>query len=89
MTYPLFIGTLGVPELMIILAICILLFGAKKVPQLLKGVGESVREFKGALRTGNEAKEDLIEELEEEMNLDNLSPRERRKFENLARKASR
>ena len=86
---PLFIGTLGIPELLIILAICILLFGAKKVPQLLKGVGESIKEFKGALRSGHKAADEVLEDLGEDMNFDNLSAREKRKFETLAKKAAR
>jgi sec-independent protein translocase protein TatA len=80
---PLFIGTLGVPELLIILAICILLFGAKKVPQLLKGVGESVREFKGALRQGNEAADEAFEGLDDELDMSKLSRRERRRLRKL------
>lgn len=39
---------LGGPELLIILAVLILLFGAKKLPELAKGLGKSVNEFKKA-----------------------------------------
>ena len=38
----------GGPELLIILAVLILLFGAKKLPELAKGLGRSVNEFKKA-----------------------------------------
>jgi sec-independent protein translocase protein TatA len=38
----------GAPELLIILAIIALLFGGKKLPELSKGLGESIRELKGA-----------------------------------------
>lgn len=41
-----FIGTLGTPELLVILGIIILLFGAKKIPQLAKGLGSSLTEFR-------------------------------------------
>ena len=41
---------LGGPELMIILVIILLLFGGSKLPQLAKGLGESVREFKKAAK---------------------------------------
>lgn len=39
---------LGGPELLIILAVLILLFGAKKLPELAKGLGKSMSEFKKA-----------------------------------------
>lgn len=42
------IGPLGTTELLLILAVVILLFGAKKLPELAKGLGKSVREFKKA-----------------------------------------
>ncbi len=44
--YPLFIGTVGVPELLIIAFILILLFGAKKLPQLMTGIGQGIRGLK-------------------------------------------
>ncbi|MBL9203643.1 MAG: twin-arginine translocase TatA/TatE family subunit [Opitutaceae bacterium] len=39
---------LGGPELLLILAVVLLLFGAKKLPELAKGLGRSVKEFKKA-----------------------------------------
>lgn len=36
---------LGVGELVLILGVCVLMFGSKKIPQLAKGMGEAVREF--------------------------------------------
>ncbi len=41
---------LGGPELLIILVILLLLFGGAKLPQLAKGLGESIREFKKAAK---------------------------------------
>jgi sec-independent protein translocase protein TatA len=50
----LLIGTPGMPELLIILAIILLLFGSTRLPQLAKGLGKSIREFKkGANETGD------------------------------------
>lgn len=42
------IGPFGTTELLLILAVVILLFGAKKLPELAKGIGKSVKEFKKA-----------------------------------------
>ena len=41
---------LGGPELMIILVIILLLFGGAKLPQLAKGLGQSIKEFKNAAK---------------------------------------
>ena len=43
-----FIGTLGMQEMMIIFLIILLLFGAKKIPELARGVGKGMGEFKKA-----------------------------------------
>ena len=48
-------GSLGVPELLIILAIVLLIFGYSRLPQLGKGLGQSIRNFRQGLRGGNEA----------------------------------
>lgn len=39
---------LGTPELIIIALILVLLFGGKKIPEFIKGLGEAVKEFKKA-----------------------------------------
>lgn len=41
-------GALGTPELLIILAVVILLFGARKLPELSRSVGQSIQEFRKA-----------------------------------------
>lgn len=41
-------GNLGPTELLIVLAIIVVLFGGAKLPQLAKGLGEGIREFKKA-----------------------------------------
>ena len=43
---------LGLPELLVILVIVILIFGAGKIPQLGKGLGEGIRNFKDSMREG-------------------------------------
>lgn len=44
------------PELVIILAILVLLFGAKKLPELSKGVGDSMRELRKGLKDDEKEK---------------------------------
>jgi sec-independent protein translocase protein TatA len=47
-------GSLGMGELLVILVIVILIFGVNKIPQLGKGLGEGIRNFKSAMKTGEE-----------------------------------
>lgn len=42
----LLIGPLGTPEIIIIALIVLLLFGGKKIPELMRGIGKGVRSFK-------------------------------------------
>jgi sec-independent protein translocase protein TatA len=42
--------SIGLPELLVILVVAVLLFGGKKIPELAKGLGEGIRNFKGALK---------------------------------------
>ncbi len=44
-------GSLGLPELLIILAIVVLIFGVNKLPRLGKGLGEGIRNFKDSVKT--------------------------------------
>jgi len=48
---------LGPTELIIILLIVILLFGAKKIPEIAKGLGKGIKDFKGAMKDGDAAEE--------------------------------
>jgi sec-independent protein translocase protein TatA len=48
MTLAMLIG-LGINELLVILLIVLVLFGASRVPQLMRGLGQGIREFKGAM----------------------------------------
>jgi len=43
--------TIGLPELVVILVVAVLLFGGKKIPEVAKGLGEGIKNFKNALKT--------------------------------------
>ena len=46
------LGRVGIPELMIILMIVILIFGANRLPEIGKGIGKGIRNFKEATKEG-------------------------------------
>lgn len=48
--HPLFIGSLGLTELLIILFIIVLIVGGKKLPQLGAGLGEGIKNFKNSIK---------------------------------------
>ena len=59
------LGSIGMPELIIGLVVILLLFGAKRVPELARGLGSGVREFKKGTQEGeveDKAKEKTDEE---------------------------
>lgn len=58
MVQPFFLGMLGTNEIIIILVIVLLLFGGRKIPELMRGLGKGVREF-------NDAKTNVKKEIEE------------------------
>jgi sec-independent protein translocase protein TatA len=59
----LFIGSIGATEWILILLAILLLFGGKKIPELMRGVGQGIREF-------NNAKNNVKKEIEEGMKED-------------------
>ena len=46
-------GSLGLPELLVILVIVVLIFGANRLPQLGKGVGSAIKNFKEGMTEGS------------------------------------
>lgn len=46
MIAPLFIGGIGMQEVLLIALVVLLFFGGKKIPELMKGIGKGVRSFK-------------------------------------------
>ena len=55
------LGMLGTNEIIVILIIVLLMFGGKKIPELMRGLGRGVREF-------NDAKTNVKKEIEESAN---------------------
>jgi sec-independent protein translocase protein TatA len=45
-------GRIGMPELLIILVIIVVIFGANRLPELGRGIGKGIRNFKDATREG-------------------------------------
>lgn len=56
---PLFIGGIGLQEVLLIAIVILLLFGGKKIPELMKGLGKGIRSFKEGLNDiGNDDEKD-------------------------------
>lgn len=58
---PLFIGGIGMQEVLLIALVVLLSFGGKKIPELMKGIGKGVRSFKEGM---NEMKQEIETEPE-------------------------
>lgn len=63
----LFLGGLGMSEIIIIALVVLLFFGGKKIPELMKGIGKGVRSFKDGLN-------DVEKEVGEIKEMDNAKP---------------
>ena len=51
----LFINKFGVPGIILILAVVLLLFGGKKIPELMLGLGKGIKEFKDGTKSEEES----------------------------------
>jgi sec-independent protein translocase protein TatA len=60
-------GSIGMPELIIGLVVILLLFGAKRVPELARGLGSGVREFKKGQQEGEVEKKEEEEKKDEQL----------------------
>lgn len=67
MTNLLFIGGLGMQEILLIVLVVLLFFGGKKIPELMKGLGKGVRSFKDGM---NEVEAELKENINERKTAD-------------------
>jgi sec-independent protein translocase protein TatA len=63
----LFIGGLGMQELLVIGMFVLIFFGAKKVPEFMKGLGKGMREFKEGI---NDVKKDIEQSTQETKKVD-------------------
>ena len=61
----LFLNNLGMGEIVIIALIVLLLFGGRKIPELMRGIGKGVRSFKEGI---NDVKEEINKPLEDDKN---------------------
>jgi sec-independent protein translocase protein TatA len=62
-----FIGNIGGPSFILIILVIILLFGAKRIPELARGLGRGIREFKDATK---EIQDDIEEGLKDKKRKD-------------------
>jgi sec-independent protein translocase protein TatA len=54
----LFLGSLGMQEILVIGLVLLVLFGARKIPEFMKGLGKGVREFKDGIKEVKKDAED-------------------------------
>ena len=77
-------GWLGGYEIILIVAVILLLFGAKKLPELAKGLGKGIRDFKSAAEDSELAKDlkDVASEINEvKKDVDKINPKKAFKIE--------
>ena len=61
---------LGVGEIILVLALLVLLFGAKRIPQIARGLGEGIRNFRTSVRDGEEGTDRLEDGSDDPRRLD-------------------
>ena len=66
MTTTLFIGGIGMQEVVLIALVVLLFFGGKKIPELMKGLGKGVRSFKEGMNDIEQAIRDTKDTADEE-----------------------
>jgi sec-independent protein translocase protein TatA len=59
-------GNLGATEILLILVVVVLLFGGRKIPELMKGIGQGMKEFKKASRVDDDSEKTSAEPKSEE-----------------------
>lgn len=56
--YSIFLGMFGGQEVLLILLIILIIFGGRKIPELMKGIGKGIKEFKNANADENKEEEE-------------------------------
>lgn len=56
-------GTIGWTEILVILLVVLLLFGGKKIPELMRGLGKGVKEFKHGMKEAEKDLEDIKKDI--------------------------
>lgn len=64
LTYPLFLGSLGFWEILLIVFVFVLLFGGKKIPELMHGLGKGMKSFKQGMKEVEDEVRDVKKEFE-------------------------
>ncbi len=64
MSLTIILGMIGPWQVVIIIALALLLFGGKKIPELMKGLGQGMKEFKKATKDDDQEKEENKENKE-------------------------
>ncbi|HAM09501.1 MAG: preprotein translocase subunit TatA [Bacteroidetes bacterium GWE2_41_25] len=62
-------GNFGMTEIILILLVVVLLFGGRKIPELMKGIGQGMKEFKKASRVDDDADKMSAESKDQEKKL--------------------
>ena len=65
---PILLGVLGTQEIILIVIAILILFGGRKIPELMKGIGKGIREF-------NDAKNNVRKEIEDGANTNEPQPK--------------
>ncbi|MFD2908580.1 twin-arginine translocase TatA/TatE family subunit [Flavobacterium ardleyense] len=63
-----FLGAIGPMQVIVVIALIVLLFGGKKIPELMKGIGSGIKEFKNAAKEDDQpanSKKEAEEKLKE------------------------
>lgn len=63
---PLFIGGIGMQEVLLISLVVLLFFGGRKIPELMKGLGKGVRSFKDGMKEIDKDMEANVPSVQEE-----------------------
>ena len=64
--YPLFLGSLGFWEIFMIVLVIVLIFGGKKIPELMRGVGKGVKSFRQGMNEVEDELKEVTKDLDKE-----------------------